>query len=73
MITSGEFTASDSYAFISVDKKSKNDVLNGWQAWNKQSTGTIHLKAGDTVKVSFGVKATAKSWGAIDEVRFEKK
>ena len=73
MITSGEFTASDSYAFISVNDKSKNDVLNGWQAWNKQSTGIIHLKAGDTVKVSFGVKAAAKSWGAIDEVRFEKK
>lgn len=73
MITSGAFTGSSDYAYISVDDTSKQDVLNGWQAWNKQSTDTISAKAGDTVTIHIGVKATSKSWGAIDEVRFEKK
>lgn len=84
MITSGQLMGSDDYATIAAyadpdsDFTDSRGTLNGWQAWNKQTADTVAItqdmidKGKNKIVVEFGVKAAAKSWGAIDEVRLEK-
>lgn len=85
MVTSGEFTGSDDAAYVQIcgsdgsELASSEGTLAGWQQWNKQETDKSievtqdMIDSGDNVfTVKIGVDASAKSWGAIDEVRFEK-